>query len=76
MNKIIAIIGALIGGGLGIALIGSGTQADTCCLDHELKERTKMRKLLAIIGAMISCGLGIALIGSGTQAAHAAFTWN
>ena len=27
MNKIIAIIGALIGGGLGIALIGSGTQA-------------------------------------------------
>jgi hypothetical protein len=27
MRKILAIIGALIGGGLGIALIGSGTQA-------------------------------------------------
>ena len=53
MNKIIAIIGALIGRGLGIALIGSGTQAAHRSLDHELKERTKMRKLLAIIGAII-----------------------
>jgi hypothetical protein len=32
MKKLIAIIGALIGGGLGIALISSGTQAANAAL--------------------------------------------
>ena len=66
MKKLLAIIGALIAGGLGVAVISAGTQASTRWLLVRI-EGIEMRKVLAIIGALIGGGLGIALISSGTQ---------
>ncbi len=64
-KKTFAIIGALIAGGLGIAIAAAPHAVEAGV--RLLTDMTK--KIFAIIGALIGGGLGIALISSTTQAA-------
>ena len=61
MKKILAIIGALITGGIGIAAVSTAQQASAAIAINQVN---KMRKILAIIGALITGGLGIAAVSS------------
>ena len=65
-RKIFAIVGAVIAGGLGIAILGTGTQVAHAGVQlNQRKDEKKMaRKFFAIIGAIIGGGLGIAVLGT------------
>ena len=74
MRKIFAILGALLTGGLGIALLGA-SQSASAPFDIELGRREELPKIVVIIGAIISGAIGVSLLTS-IQTDHALVTSN
>ena len=68
MRKVLAIIGALITGGLGITLLNTAQEASAAMTSNQEREMREMRKILAIIAALITGGLGIAVVGTAQEA--------
>ena len=71
-RKTLALIGALIMGGIGIATVGIGTHA----VHAGVQFNWRSEKTVAIIGALIAGGLGIAAVSLRPQIAHAGINFN
>ena len=64
-RKILAIVGALIAGGLGVAITGFTQAAHAgVAWNSRIDEKSMARQIFALIGALIGGTLGIAVLGS------------
>ncbi len=64
MKKLLAVVGALVTGGLGVIVVGAqlGKQPPS----QRIKRLKDMKKLLAVISALITGGIAVVVYNTGT----------